>query len=139
MTYGKMDPVEASAFNQEKNNIIDIISNYFNGTALYLDGINISFIAIIIIILISSIIGCYIVKSHFTDFNELNNAAISVTWFSILAPLSWFVLAKGHSFIHTHLNHILWYIPFLLLGFAYVGFVFELLFRRCMANYTSDK
>lgn len=27
------------------------------------------------------------------------------------APLSWFVLAKGHSYIHVHLNFVLWYLP----------------------------
>ncbi len=27
-----------------------------------------------------------------------------------LAPLSWFVLMKGHSVIHVHLNYVLWYI-----------------------------
>jgi len=30
------------------------------------------------------------------------------------APLSWFVLAKGHSYIHLHLNYVLWYLPFVL-------------------------
>jgi hypothetical protein len=30
------------------------------------------------------------------------------------APLSWFLLAKGHSYIHTHLNYVLWYLPFVM-------------------------
>ena len=29
-----------------------------------------------------------------------------------LAPASWFVLAKAHSFIHTHINYVLWYLGF---------------------------
>lgn len=28
---------------------------------------------------------------------------------SFSAPLSWFILAKSHSFIHTHINYLLWY------------------------------
>lgn len=31
--------------------------------------------------------------------------------FSLLGPLSWFVLAKQHSINHTHLNYMLWYMP----------------------------
>lgn len=31
--------------------------------------------------------------------------------FSLLGPLSWFVLAKQHSANHTHLNYVLWYMP----------------------------
>jgi hypothetical protein len=32
--------------------------------------------------------------------------------FALGAPLSWFFLAKGHSAIHMHLNHVLWSLPF---------------------------
>lgn len=30
----------------------------------------------------------------------------------ILPPISWFVLAKAHSFIHVHMNYVLWYFGF---------------------------
>ena len=49
------------------------------------------------------------------------NALIAATWFSILAPLSWFVLAKSHSQIHTNINYIVWQIPFMLYGCALTG------------------
>jgi hypothetical protein len=45
------------------------------------------------------------------------------TWFSILAPLSWFVIFKAHSFIHTGMNHITWHMPFTIFGFALCGLV----------------
>lgn len=32
--------------------------------------------------------------------------------FMFIIPVSWFILAKGHSFIHTHLNYVLWYFGF---------------------------
>jgi hypothetical protein len=48
-------------------------------------------------------------------------ALLAATWFSLLAPLSWFVLFKAHSFIHTHMDAIVWHMPFVLLGFAVVG------------------
>ena len=48
-------------------------------------------------------------------------ALISATWFSILAPLSWFVIFKAHSYIHTHMSFLLWQMPFMLFGFAVFG------------------
>jgi len=32
--------------------------------------------------------------------------------FTIIGPLSWFILAKSHSYIHTHISFVLWYIGF---------------------------
>ena len=47
----------------------------------------------------------------------------AATWYSILAPLSWYVLFKPHSYIHTHVNTMGWQMPFTLLGFAVCGYV----------------
>ena len=48
-------------------------------------------------------------------------ALICTTWFSILAPLSWFVIFKAHSYIHTHMSFLLWQMPFTFFGFAVFG------------------
>ena len=48
-------------------------------------------------------------------------ALICTTWFSILAPLSWFVIFKAHSYIHTHMSFLLWQMPFTFFGFAVLG------------------
>jgi hypothetical protein len=37
---------------------------------------------------------------------------IFTAWIAFLAPISWHVLASGHSYIHTHINFVLWNIPF---------------------------
>ena len=47
------------------------------------------------------------------------------TWFSILAPLSWFVIFKAHSYIHTHMSFLLWQMPFTLFGFAMFTEIFR--------------
>jgi hypothetical protein len=49
---------------------------------------------------------------------KLADASVPPHWrwlivLSFLAPLSWFFLAKAHSYIHTHLNYVLWYIGFM--------------------------
>lgn len=49
------------------------------------------------------------------------HALIWTTWFSILAPLSWFVIFKAHSYIHTHMSFLLWQMPFTFFGFAVFG------------------
>lgn len=52
-------------------------------------------------------------------------ALVVTTWASILAPLSWFVIFKGHSYLHKHMNYVLWQMPFTLFGFAVCGLVFQ--------------
>lgn len=38
----------------------------------------------------------------------------------LLPPISWFAMAKGHSYIHFHLNFVLWYLPFVPSAFIYL-------------------
>ncbi len=57
-------------------------------------------------------------------------ALIIATWSSLLAPLSWLVLFKAHSEIHTHMNFITWQMPFTLFGFAVVATAAGDLMRR---------
>jgi hypothetical protein len=50
-------------------------------------------------------------------------ALVSATWFSLLAPLSWFTIFMSHSYVHTHMDFIVWQMPFTLFGFALCGLV----------------
>jgi len=50
-------------------------------------------------------------------------ALAAALWFSSLAPLSWLVVFKGHSYLHAHMNSIVWQMPFTFLGFALWGAV----------------
>jgi hypothetical protein len=59
--------------------------------------------------------------------NKKLSSFLIVTWLSVLAPLSWFILFKAHSYLHLHLNFIVWQMPFTLLGFGMCGAVFEFL------------
>ena len=40
---------------------------------------------------------------------------------SFAAPLSWFILGKGHSFDHLPFDLIMWYVPTIPFGFAMLG------------------
>ena len=57
-------------------------------------------------------------------------ALLAATWFSLLTPLSWFVLFKAHSYIHTHLNFLVWQMPFTLFGFALCGLIIRSFFKN---------
>lgn len=55
------------------------------------------------------------------EHSRTSLAAIVTLWLSILPPLSWLILFKGHSYVHTHMNGIVWSMPFLLWGLASVA------------------
>jgi hypothetical protein len=61
--------------------------------------------------------------SRKTAVFEKGNALAITSWFSILGPLSWFVVFRDHAALHTRLDFIVWQMPFILYGFALVGFV----------------
>jgi hypothetical protein len=48
-------------------------------------------------------------------------ALIAAVWFSLLAPLSWLIIFKAHSYVHTFMNDLVWQMPFTLFGFALCG------------------
>jgi len=60
------------------------------------------------------------------SINKLTALSLAL-WFSLLAPLSWMVIFKGHSYIHTHMNFITWHMPFTILGFGLMGAFLSLL------------
>jgi hypothetical protein len=57
-------------------------------------------------------------------------ALVWTTWYSLLAPLSWLTIFKAHSYAHTHMNFILWQMPFSFFGFAVIGMATRLLFAK---------
>ncbi len=45
---------------------------------------------------------------------------------TLICPLSWFILAKAHSFIHTHINFVLWYFGFIqVIFYIIIKFIIE--------------
>lgn len=57
-------------------------------------------------------------------------ALIATTWFSLLFPLSWYIIFKSLAYFHTHMNYLPWHMPFTILGFGMCGYVVETLFRQ---------
>jgi len=62
------------------------------------------------IIAISSLV--IILYGYFTNrVNSIRDLIIYIMFF--LAPVSWFILGKAHSYIHTGMNYVLWYFGFI--------------------------
>ena len=47
-----------------------------------------------------------------------------------LASISWFVLAKAHSYVHTHMNYVLWY-------FGYIQICFYIIVNKIVSEFKS--
>lgn len=47
-----------------------------------------------------------------------------------LTSISWYILAKAHSEIHTHMNYVLWYFGYVQVCFYVIGEKIRSLFRR---------
>jgi hypothetical protein len=80
----------------------------------------------IVLIIIIAIEAFFILRGWSAYLNGIAKkffALTIATAVSFFAPVSWFVLAKGHSEIHKHINWILWNIPFTILGTALCGIV----------------
>lgn len=75
------------------------------------------------------------VTSLYKEHNlKLLKALVITVWFSFLAPLSWFILAKSHSYIHN-INYIVWHIPFMVFGFALMGYYWRFKIRKSIDKY----
>lgn len=84
---------------------------------------------LIIVFAFFTILYLVVVKNRNTEPGKAN-ALVVATWYSLSAPLSWILLFRPHSIIHTHVNTMGWQMPFTLLGFALCGFVTTELFKR---------
>lgn len=62
------------------------------------------------------------------------NALFCTILFALLAPLSWYAIGKGHSFIHTSVNYVLWWVPInlfiLIAASAFISHHLSLSFTR---------
>jgi hypothetical protein len=58
---------------------------------------------------------------HAAGLRPRGRALVAALWFSLLAPLSWLVIFKAHSYVHTFMNNLVWQMPFTLFGFAACG------------------
>lgn len=117
----------AEVFQQSlETNLLEVFKTYLSGSRYPLvlnyqmDMITIFFIVIVIIY--------NVIKKQHSIYGERERhitAWLVTAVFSFLSPFSWFILAKGHCVIHTHINYILWSIPCLAMIAAFIGATVE--------------
>jgi hypothetical protein len=57
--------------------------------------------------------------------------ALGAAWLvSLLSPIGWYLLARPHSFGHTHIDFVLWFLPSIPIGAIFVAVPISLLIDR---------
>lgn len=77
-----------------------------------------------LIFVVSVAVGGLLAKSRLEYRNDIIRCLVA-SLVALLAPISWFVLARGHSAIHTHMNFMLWSLPTLPIVALFCGVVLE--------------
>ena len=95
-------------------------NNYLPDTNAFVSNflLKIRYVYLIVLFLVMSVL---LFLRSTAERRQHHMALIWTTWFSILAPLSWYVIFKAHSYIHTHMSFLLWQMPFTFFGFAVIG------------------
>lgn len=87
--------------------ILETVKIYFYWHTNILLGIESQYFNLLIFTSVVLLVYNYIKKE--------NNSKRDIVMFIIFAacPLSWYVLAKAHSYVHIHMNYVLWYFGFI--------------------------
>lgn len=132
-TYG--DPSDFHPIFAESLSVspVAVVQSYFNdwSTDLFIGVSNAWF---------KPLIFCTALSLTFLFFTkDVNRKLYSILLLTLfMIPLSWFILAKGHSHIHKHINFVLWYMgPIqamsLVIGDATIKFV-KFFIARCQRD-----
>jgi len=105
LTFGKFEPIGAVIWLYLGGNSVTLIKSF---------SFVLAFIAMTAVLIL--------LDERFNWFYGAGRRKLQVLALAVLAsfaaPLSWFVLGKGHSFDHLPFDLILWYVPTIPLGFA---------------------
>ena len=121
----KFNPVYADSFNASFLNVI--FKYIFMWQTDLVKGIFGIFFVVLIIINIIMLL----------KFKKSNSKNLNIAMFIIflLPALSWYFLGKSHSYIHTHMNFVLWYFGFVAV-LIYIPFQYD---KECCINDVQNK
>ena len=105
------------------NGIYFDLNNYLSNANTFVSDflLKIRYGYLIALFMVMSVVLFLRSKKMMAERRQHSIALIWTTWFSMLAPLSWYVIFKAHSYIHTHMSFLLWQMPFTFFGFAVFG------------------
>ena len=124
-SYGNSANFDIAFKSSFESNVFDVLRIYLRSPAIAFNKSNLfnleTLICILIIFSLLSILPKNISPSIYKN-RKRNIPLVFTTWISILAPLSWFIIFKAHSYVHSNgFDDIVWCMPFLLFGFALLG------------------
>lgn len=134
-THGQPEMVDEEYRRSLESGLLEVILKYWsvksdNGYAFNLSSIFgvggwLSFKVVVSCTFVLMLYGLFVTffRSASEQQKRMQWAIVTTFIFSLFAPLSWYVLAKGHSYVHTQMNHVLWYVTPLIWGFSYIGFL----------------
>jgi hypothetical protein len=70
-----------------------------------------NFAGVLALLTLISVITIYGYNCKNKSSNSKKEIYLFIT--SLMTCTSWFILAKGHSYVHTHLNYVIWYMGYL--------------------------
>ena len=121
------DPNLPSIYAEAKNaSTWSILKVYLSES--YFDRLRVPYYAVIVLFAIVSAAQTWLEKIMPARSTE-GIALVAATWFSLLGPLSWYIIFKSVAYFHTHMNYLPWHMPFTLFGFGLCGFFVQSLYR----------
>jgi hypothetical protein len=82
---------------------------------------DLTFVKIPFLLLIAIGIVCFFILNK----KNIERRLVGVTWFSVAASFSWFILFKKQAHIHKYIDFFVWYCPFLLLLILLISLTFN--------------
>lgn len=120
--------IEGRTAEISNNMYVQILIKYLSGDVFSWLNFSVPFLLPLVLILIASF---FLLRINAKKYKPI----VYSTGLALLAPLSWFILFIQHSKIHPHLNFIVWYIPFLPLGFLCIGILLEVFKERLAKSF----
>jgi len=84
--------------------------------------------------LVAYLIYNFLIEKTFTQEKRKLTGLFIATAFSVLCPLSWYVMFIEHAYIHFHRDVIVWYVPTMLYCFVIIGIAISLIFNRLISH-----
>lgn len=114
----------------EQPALFETISQYLQGNAFNIGFADSQFHFVFLILTIVILGSVLVVLSKKKADRRMIKALVLTTAFSVLCPLSWFIIFKQHAAVHLHLDYIVWYMPFLLFGYLIIGQSVSMIFNQ---------
>ncbi|PCI98988.1 MAG: hypothetical protein COB15_04820 [Flavobacteriales bacterium] len=120
-----------SAIDPEKLKVLSVLKYYLQERAIdYNRNFQFSF---------EQLVWYYIISVASLSFFKKYKSLILASVVALLASISWLVIFRQHSVIHTHVDPIVWYMPFLFFAFAIIGLAIKELSLFFLRAYRSKR